>query len=168
MRAALILISSLAFLAPAAAAPAASEEEIVYRNYLVAFKAMKNLDDDKIEKYLSKAALKKLADYRAHPPERNCSPCPSPEEGLKMAKEIRPYPKPGLSPARSISGGIAKLTFKWHDPSTGPGHLGANGLDITIEVELVKEGSWKLKSESWTMAENPGTASFSGRASWSY
>jgi hypothetical protein len=161
------LVSCVALFVLGATGSLASQEDDVYRSYLRDFKAMDSLNDHRIEKYLSKRARTTWADAVAHP-KMNCSPCPSPEQALKFAKELRPYPKPDLMPVKSTSGGVATLTFRWHEPPTSQGSFGANGLDAMIVVELVKEGVWKLKSESWSMAEKPGTGSFTGRSVWSY
>jgi hypothetical protein len=167
MRTTVALLSYIAFSALLPVAALASAEDDVYRNYLREFKAMESFHDHRIEKYLSERARKKWSESLAHP-KLNCSPCPSPEQALKFAKELRPFPKPDLVPVKSTSEGVTTLTFRWHEPPAGEGSFGANGLDAMIVVEFIKEGVWKLKSESWSMEEKPGHGSFTGHAVWSY
>jgi hypothetical protein len=60
------------------------------------------------------------------------------------------------------------LTYKWHElPGSGSG-IGTKGTDMTLTVELVQEQGWKLKSESWVMAEDAGTMRMGSRSVWSY
>jgi hypothetical protein len=152
-----------------ACAASAADEESVYRSYLAEFQAIDSFADRGFEKYLSSTARAKWAEALAKRAQRNCSPCPSEEQELEMAKSMRPYPTKDLQPVESTSDGRVTLTFKWHEPAGSGRGIGVNGSDITLVAELIKEGGgWKLKSESWVMAENPGTARLSAQSAWSH
>ena len=168
------LIGALSILLGFALAPASaqslqpSEPDNVYRTYLSAFMAIQSLDDRSFEIYLSKAARQKLADRRATPSRKTCDPCPSPQDELKMAKTMRPFPGSSVRPVRSESGGIVTLTYKWREPPGSPNGIGTEGTDVTVKVELLQEQGWKLKHESWVLTEAPGTATVKGSSVWSY
>ena len=83
-------------------------------------------------------------------------PCPSPQDELKMAKTMRPFPGSSVRPVRSESGGIVTLTYKWRELPGSPNGIGTEGTDVTVKVELVQEQGWKLKHESWVLTEAPG------------
>jgi hypothetical protein len=161
------LTAASLFAVMACTASATDEEESVYRGYLAQFQAIDSFTDRGFEKYLSSTARNKLGEALARRASRSCSPCPSEQQELDLAKATRPYPPADLRPTKASSDGRVTLTFSWHEPA-GNG-IGTNGSDISIVVEAIKEaGAWKLKSESWSMVENPGTARFSGASAWSY
>jgi hypothetical protein len=165
------VLTILAGFAPAIA-PAQSakpsEPDDVYRGYLASIKALQSLDDRSFEIYLSKTARLRMADYRAHPAKKTCDVCPSPEQELRMAKTMRPFPGASVRSDRRDSGGIASLTYKWREPAGSQNGIGTEGTDITVKVELVQEQGWKLKRESWVMTEVLGTMTANGSAVWSY
>ena len=150
-------------------ASATDADESIYRSYLAEIQAAESFSDRRFEKYLSSTARSKLAEALAKRASRSCQPCPSEQQELEMAKAMRPYPAADLKPTKKSSDGRVNLTFSWHEPAGSRRGVGAKGSDITLVVELIEEtGAWKLKSESWTMAENPGTAKISGGSAWSY
>jgi len=163
----MILVGLARAVAPAQSA-APPEPDEVYRSYLASIQAMQSLDDRSFEIYLSKEARLKMADYRAHPAKKNCDPCPSAEQELKMAKTMRPFPGASVRPDRRDSGGFVFLTYKWREPAGSQNGIGTEGTDIAVKVELVQEQGWKLKHESWVMTEAPGTMIVNGSSAWSY
>lgn len=152
----------------AVAGPQPSEPEAVYRQYLAAVRAMRTLDDRSFDVYLSKTAQQKMVAARLHPARKTCDPCPSPEEEVRMAKSMRPYPGPEVRPVRTEAGGIVTLTYKWHEAPGSDKGFGLTGTDVSVKAEFVHEQGWKLKSESWVEAESPGTATMRGTTVWSY
>lgn len=163
------LLAASLFVLMACTASASDEEESVYRAYLAELQAIDSLGDRRFEKYLSSMARGKLTEALAKRANRSCSPCPSEQQELELAKAMHPYPAADIRPTKSLSNGLVTLTFSWHEPAGSGRGVGAKGSDITVVVEVIEEtGAWKLKSESWTMAENPGTFRMSGRSDWSY
>ena len=166
--AALAILLGFAFPVTTVRSSQPSEPEDVYQSYLAAFKAIQSLDDQSFEIYLSEAARSKLADARAHPAKRTCDPCPSPQQELKMAKTMRPFPAASVRPVRQESNGIVSLTYTWREPPGSLSGIGTEGTDVVVKVELVREQGWKLKHESWVMTESPGTMTLNGASVWSY
>jgi hypothetical protein len=161
------LTAASLFAVMACTASATDEEESVYRGYLAQFRMIDSFADRGFEKYLSSTARGKLAEALARRASRSCSPCPSEQQELDLAKAMRPYPPADLRPTKSFSDGRVTLNFSWHEPA-GNG-AGINGSDIIVVVEVIKEaGAWKLKSESWRMVETAGTSRSSGASAWSY
>jgi hypothetical protein len=165
---ALTILLGLALAVATAQSSRPYEPDNVYLSYLSAVQATKSLDDLSFAIYLSKAAQQKLAGYRATHTKRACDPCPSPQEELRMAKAMRPYPGPSVRPVRSESGGIVTLTYKWREPPGSLSGIGTEGTEVSVKVELVQEQGWKLKHESWVLFEDPGTMTARGNAVWSY
>ena len=166
MRIALVLFSGLVLSSVASTAQSASEEEMTYRSYLLELKAMESIDGSRIDKYLSQTALRKWSTARSNPSAGNCAPCPSPEQALEMTKTFRPFPRADIRPLKTSSVGVTRLTFKWRElPGTPNG--GPLGRNMTVVVELIKEGEWKLKSESWITSDKSGM-NFPGRSVWSH
>jgi hypothetical protein len=87
----------LAGCSPKALSPSSPGPEAVYRQYLDAFKSLTSLEDRAVDRFLSEAAKRKLADIRLHPAPMECDPCPTPEQAVRMAKTMRPYPHEKIS-----------------------------------------------------------------------